>query len=370
MEHAGASRSMLMFHPAGIFFALAATIAVVLPWLWLLPLADPRLAHIRLGLFGFGGMAICGYVMTAQKAWTGHAFPVPALFSGALALGARLASLGSPMAFWPVFLLSLPVASMILWPVLRARRWDKIPLAMVPLLLVVAEAMLVDGWDIAGLLPIALAILIFIVGGRLVSSFAAEAHRRRDLSAPRRPPLWLGCILLGAGLLHQEDMGMLALLATALWIIARSVDCLRLGQANRMLGLGYAGLAPGMIAIAAVRFGLVPQLVQVHALTMATIGPMILAVAARITMRRSAGAELLPRRRHWAALMLIFFAALTRGLAELSGQAPILLAAAGFGWSTAWVLFLSVHMQALMQPAPFPLLSAERAARPVDVPGP
>lgn len=84
MEHAGASRSMLMFHPAGIFFALAATIAVVLPWLWLLPLADPRLAHIRLGLFGFGGMAICGYVMTAQKAWTGHAFPVPALFSGRL----------------------------------------------------------------------------------------------------------------------------------------------------------------------------------------------------------------------------------------------------------------------------------------------
>src|SRR5690606_2642353 len=148
---------------------------------WLLQLADPRLAHIRLGLFGFGGMSICGYVMTAQKAWTGRAFPVPTLFAGALALGARLASLGSPMAFWPAFLLSLPVALMILWPVLRARRWDKIPLAMAALGLVAAEVMLVDGWDVASLLAIAFAILIFIVGGRSVSSFAAEARRRRDL---------------------------------------------------------------------------------------------------------------------------------------------------------------------------------------------
>ncbi len=366
VEETGKKRSLLIFHPAGVFFAYAAVIAVVLPWLWLIPLADPREAHIRLGLFGFGGLAICGYVMTAQKAWTGRAFPVPALFAGALAVGARLASLGSPMTLWPIFLFSLPVALMVLWPVLRARRWDKVPLAMVPLKLVAAEVMLLDGWDIAGLLPIALAILIFIVGGRLVSSFAAEARRRRGLAALREPPLWLGCLMLGVGLLSGGSMGMLALFATVLWIIARSVDGFRLGQANRMLCLGYAGLAPGMLAIAAVRSGLVPQLVQVHALTMATMGPMILAVAARMAMRRSEGAELLPRRRHWTALMLIFGAAIARGLAELPGQTPIWLAAAGLGWSAAWILFLSVHFQALTQPAPFPLLSAERSPRPVD----
>lgn len=79
---------------------------------------------------------------------------------------------------------------------------------MVPLLLV-------EGWDIAGALPSALAILIFIVGGRLVSSLAAEARRRRSLSAPHRPPLSLGYHLLGTGLLHPEGMGLLVLLATA-----------------------------------------------------------------------------------------------------------------------------------------------------------
>ena len=111
---------------------------------------------------------------------------------------------------------------------------------------------------------------------------------------------------------------------------------------------------------------MVPQLVQVHALTMATMGSMILAIAARMTMRRSEGTELLPRRRHWTALTLMFVAAIARGLAELPGQTPIWLTAAGLGWSVAWILFLSVHIPALMRPAPFPLLSAERAPRPVD----
>ena len=54
------SRPLLAFHPAGVFFALAALMPAALPWLWLLPLADPRLAHVRLGLFGFGRAAGCG----------------------------------------------------------------------------------------------------------------------------------------------------------------------------------------------------------------------------------------------------------------------------------------------------------------------
>ncbi len=119
VEEAGENRRLLIYHPAGVFFALAAAIAVTLPWLWFLPLEDPWLAHVRLGLFGFGGIAISGYIMTAQKAWTGRAFPVPALLAGGLALGGRLASLGFPAHLWPIILFSLPVAIMVAWPVLR-----------------------------------------------------------------------------------------------------------------------------------------------------------------------------------------------------------------------------------------------------------
>lgn len=358
-SEAAASRPLLVFHPAGVFFALAAAMAVALPWLWLFPLQDPRLAHVRLGLFGFGGMAVCGYVLTAQRAWTGRAPPLPALALAASALAARLAALGFPQALWPLLLL-LPAALTALWPVMRAGRRDKVPLAAAPLLLVGAEALL-SGWpDGAGLLPMGMAALIFVVGGRLVPAFTAEARRRRGLRVSRRPPLWPGVVLLAAGLFHAGGPGSLALLAALAWVALFSLDGLRLGPANRMLCLGYAGLVPGILAVVAARYALVPQIVQVHVLTMATMGPMILAIAARVAMRRPVGAELVPLGRHWAAFGLILAAAIARALAELPGAPPAWLTVAGIGWSAAWALFLSAHLQAWMRPAPFPLLSALR----------
>ncbi len=364
MESKGRDRPLLIAHPAGVFFALAAVMAVALPWLWLLGLEEPRLAHARLGLLGFGGLAVCGYVITAQKAWTGHCLPAPAvLCAAALALGGRLASLGFPGDLWPVLLLPLPVAAMILRPVLQVGRWDKAPLAVTPLLLVAAEALVVVRPELAGRVPMALAALVFLVGGRLVAAFCAESRRRRGLGAPRRLPSRPGAALLAMGLLHEGSIGTLALLATLPWVVVAGLGGLRLGPANRMLCLAYAGLVPGILAVVVTRCGLMPEVAQVHVLTMAVMGPMILAVAARVTMRRPAGAELAPRRRHWIALALIFAAALARGLAELPGQGPFWLPAAGLGWSAAWMTFLSVHVGALAKPAPFPLLSAERAAR-------
>ncbi|MFC3075479.1 NnrS family protein [Shinella pollutisoli] len=354
---------MLAFHPAGVLFALAAIMAAALPWLWLLPLEDPRLAHVRLGIFGFGGAAVCGYVMTAQKAWTGRRVPVPALGAGLLVLGGRSACLCLPEALWPVLLPALPVALAILWPLVPARRWDKAPLATVPLLLVAAEAMLLRHRDLAGVLPVAMAVLVFVVGGRLVPSFLDEARRRRGLDAPPRPPLWLAVAALGVGLLDGGWIGTGALLAAVLWVASIGLDGLRLGPANRMLCLGYAGLVPGLLGIAAARSGLMPHLVTVHVLTMATMGPMIIAIAARVSMRRPAGAELLPLRRHWAAFVLAFAAAAARGLAELPGPAFPWLAVAGTAWSAAWLMFLSAHVPALARPAPFPLLSAVRSSR-------
>lgn len=118
-------------------------------------------------------------------------------------------------------------------------------------------------------------------------------------------------------------MGTLALLAAVPWVAVHSGDGLRLGQANRMLCLAYAGLVPGLLAVAAARSGMVPQLVAVHALTMVSMGPMILVVAARVRMRRPAGAALQPRRRHWVALGFVWGAAVARTLAELPGQAPV-----------------------------------------------
>ncbi|WP_291337205.1 NnrS family protein, partial [Albidovulum sp.] len=112
-----APRAALWRHPAGVFFALAAVFATALPWIWLLPLDDPRLAHVRLGIFGFGGAAVTGYVLTAQRAWTGRDAPLPAPLLGALALAARIAAFRWPeAALAPALPLAL-VAGAVLWPV-------------------------------------------------------------------------------------------------------------------------------------------------------------------------------------------------------------------------------------------------------------
>src|SRR5690606_10236928 len=98
MKRDGAERrrELLLFHPAGVFFVLSTAAAALLPWLWALSLRDPLQAHVRLGIFGFGGVAVLGYLLTAQRAWTGLDAPLPALVLVALAAAARIIALLCP----------------------------------------------------------------------------------------------------------------------------------------------------------------------------------------------------------------------------------------------------------------------------------
>lgn len=354
-------RNPLIFHPAGVFFALAAMVAAILPWLWLLPLADPGQAHVRLGIFGFGGMTVSGYLLTAQRAWTGAEAPLPILGLAALALGARMLALAEPQSTWLVCLPLLVVALAILLPVLYARRWDKAPLALVPLGLVIAEGALVRQQISAAALPLAMGALILAVGGRMITAFLIEERRRRGL--PRRPgaPVWPGLVMMGIGALSSSAIGTSALAITVLWVLHRAKDGLGAWPANKMLCLGYAAVGTGLLGVVAARLGILPPLVQVHLLTMGTMGSMVAAVAARVSMSRVEGVGLMPLTRHWIALWLIFAGTAARCLAEMATPHHVLMTAAGIAWSAAWLLFLSAHLAALRHPAPFPLLSAERA---------
>lgn len=354
-------RGPLIFYPAGTFFALAAIVAAILPWLWLLPLADPGQAHVRLGIFGFGGMAVSGYLLTAQRAWTGLEAPLPTVALAALALGARMLALAEPQSIWPVCLPLLAVALAILLPVLQARRWDKVPLALAPLGLVIAEGALVWQQIPAAALPVAMAALILAVGGRMITAFLIEESRHVGLPQLPAAPVWPGLVMMGVGAASNGALGISALAITALWVLHRAWDGLGARPANRMLCLSYAALAAGLLGILAARLGILPPLAQVHLLTMGTMGSMVAAVTARVSMRRIEGIGLMPRTRHWIALWLILAATGARCLAEMITPHDALMTMAGVAWSAAWLLFLSAHLAALWHPAPFPLLSAERA---------
>lgn len=359
-EPGGARRAALGRHPAGVFFALAAACAVALPWVWLLPLDDPRLAHVRLGIFGFGAAAVAGYILTAQKAWTGRDAPLPALALAALALAARGAALVWPEAVLPVALPSLAVAAAVLWPVLAARRWERLPLASVPLALVAAEAALARGDLPATVLPVAMAALILAVGGRAVPAFLAADAELAGRNAAAPGPHWPGLALIAAAVALPGRAGAAALLLAALWVLTRLRGIGHAGPANRMLAFAYGALAPALAALAAAGTGAIPPAAAEHLVTTGVMGPMILAFAARPTMHRPPGRGLRPLRRHLAAFAALALAALIRAGAEAADDPAPWITLSGALWSGGWIAFLSAHLPALARPAPFPLLSAAR----------
>lgn len=352
-------RRPLIFHPAGVFFALAAIVAATLPWLWLLPLADPGQAHVRLGIFGFGGMAVSGYLLTAQRGVDrGGGFPSA---TGAGCPGFRRANAGTGRA-------TVGLAGV---PTLAGRRAGD-PAARS------AGKALGQGaagsratrpsdcggaliWQriAAAALPLAMGALILAVGGR-IAAFLIEEHRRRGLPQRLAAPMWPGLVMMGFGAASSGAIGTSALTITCGCSTGVRVG-LEHGPVNQMLCLGHTTLAAGLLGIVAARVGILPGLVQVHLLTMGTMGSMVPAVKARVLMRRVEDIGLMPLTRHWIAMWVIFAATGVRCLAELATPHDTLMTMAGIAWSTAWLLFLSAHLGALRHPAPFPLLSAERA---------
>ncbi len=363
MKRDGAERrrELLLFHPAGVFFVLSTAAAALLPWLWALSLRDPLQAHVRLGIFGFGGVAVLGYLLTAQRAWTGLDAPLPALVLVALAAAARIIALLCPEAIWPVCVPLILIALAILLPVLQARRWDRLLLALTPFALIGTEVAFIRQQVAATFLPIVMAVLILAVGGRMVPAFLAEEQRRRGFLNRTTVAVWPVLGLAGLGLALNDMAALLALGSTALWVLYQAGKGIDAWPANRILSIGYAMLAPGLLSIPATRMGLLPQMVQIHLLTMGAMGSMIAAVACRVSMRRIEGIGLKPLARHWIVLWLILAATVTRCLAEFVPMREAIMVASGITWSAAWLLFLSVQLTALVHPAPFPLLSAERA---------
>ncbi|THD82337.1 NnrS family protein [Aliigemmobacter aestuarii] len=359
---AGRARSLAR-HPAGPFFAISAGLAMALPWLWLLPFDDPRLVHLRLGLFGFGGAAILGYVLTAMPAWTrrGPVLPLAALWM--LFLAGRVAALIWPWEALPALLAQVALGGAVLAPVAAARLWARLPLAALPLLAGLAEAGVIAGAVSPRSIVLAMAVLVLTVGGRILPAFlAAEAARQgREPTAPRLP-LWpapVAAVLAMA----WPPLGWPALMLVAAVMADRLRPVLRpgVGGANRMLAIGWAWVLPGLALSLLAAEGPAMTAAE-HLITTGAMGGTIMAVASRAAMRR-AGGGLRPGTGQMAAFALIALAAVLRPIASLPGAAAGWLAASGLFWSLGWALFLVVHLCAMARPAPFPVLSARRGAQ-------
>lgn len=369
-------------------FLGAGLAALLAPVVWLWPGgfgADPVFWHLHELLFGMGGAAVGGYLLTALPSWTGAGPAAPQIVRALTLLWivARLAMLWSgilpfgvllPLALGYVAALALVMARALVAAGAWSRLWSVGAVAGLMLGdgLVLAEARgIVEAPDMPLGMVLLFATLIGLIGGRAVPAFTIswlqhEGTPPRVRDSRGLAALAVGATALGGGLAlggFPGTAGACLLLAGVLhgarmagWQSARA----RRYPALFMLHLAWAWLPLGLILLG---FALLcpqglPRAAALHALTMGAMGAMILAIAGRAAMRRH-GRRLIAGRGLVLAFALVWLAALWRVAAPVvpAGWPDPVIASAAL-WMLGWAVFLWAFRAALRGPVPWPVLSA------------
>ena len=364
------------------FLGGAAYAALALP-LWLLihaGLAEPPLAlpgwlwHAHEMLFGYLAAVISGFLLTAIPNWTGR-LPIsgrPLCLLFLLWLAGRLAmALGAglgPIAFLIDALFLLVFAGVVWREVLAGRNLRNLPVCLLITCLAAANVgfhLLAQEGDAAVFLRAASAVaalLIALVGGRVVPSFTRNWLAKRGAAKLPRPfgafdgvalavtgaalLFWIlpvqdaaaGLLLLGAGLLQA-----LRLLRWQGWQCGAEPLVLVLHVAY-----GWLPLSLILLGLAALDPGRFPPGAGLHALTTGAVGLMTLAIMTRATLGHS-GRALTANRATSLIYLLILAGALWRVLAPwLPLDYALSLAASGALWSAGFLGFVLVYGPMLM----------------------
>lgn len=373
------------FRPFFLGAGLAALLLV--PW-WAahltlgVPLATDwpyALWHAHEMLFGFVCAAIAGFLLTAVPSWTGRKGFAggPLVAMSALWLSGRL--LVASSASWPgplvtaVDLAFLPLLGIfVARPLLRERNRNT------PLLLVLLALWLCDAAFHHGLLRgdavmarralIAgiglVAVMVTVVGGRIVPSFTAGVLRRQRATAIVGTSRALTALAVGL-MVAVVVVDMLCpdgSLAGWIALAAAIVQGLRLArwQGHRtrreplvwILQVAYAWLPVGLALKALALLTDLPLAAHwLHALTVGALSTMILGVMTRVPLGHT-GRPLQPHPLTVLAYLLAVCAALVRvfGPGLMPTAYLTVVAATAALWTAAFGLFLLVYAPILLTP--------------------
>jgi len=372
------------FRPFFMAAGLWATLAVPM---WLLSYAgvaelpaglDGFLWHQHEMLYGFAGAAMAGFLLTAIPNWTGRA-PVRGRLLGVLVgfwLAGRLGFI-SAVAIGPLATAVLDLAFLTTLATIIGRElvaggnWRNLPV------LALISAFTLGNWlvhlelnavaataDIGlRLSTFVLAILIALIGGRIVPAFTRNWLAQQG--ATDLPPAMakfdtVALLALVAFVIAQviapdhQIAGGLALLAGGLHALrlSRWKGLSVLGEPLLwVMHLGYAWLCAALILVGASNLSdAVPMVAAVHALTAGAFGTMILAVMTRASLGH-AGRELRATRATTTVFILITIAALLRVFAPmLDDLATPAFWLAGAAWTGAFGLFSVLFFPVFTQP--------------------
>lgn len=373
------------------FFLLAGVWASLAMALWLgtlaglpvLPDAVDALGwHQHEMLFGFAAAAIAGFILTAIPNWTGG-LPVsglPLAILVALWAAGRIAML-MPDVLGPwwvagldlIFLFAL--AATIGRELASGKNWRNLPVAGLITLLATGNLLVhLQSLEIATtagagyrLAVFVLAMLIALIGGRVVPSFTRNWLKKQDAQAlPAAMDRVDHAALAALALVAVAEVvapnspitAAMALATGALhaWRLARWQGFKVLSEPLLwVLHLGYAWLVAGLLLVGLAGLGdvlgdVLPQSAALHALTTGAFGTMILAVATRASLGHS-GRPLTAGAGTTAAYLLVTVAAGARLVSPLAGDLALAaLWLAGGAWVLAFGLFTVLYFPVLTRP--------------------
>ncbi|AGA09458.1 short-chain dehydrogenase [Sinorhizobium meliloti] len=359
-------------------FFLAGLWALIVPIVWLLPeqLVPDRVEwHSRELLFGMGGAAAGGYLLTALPAWTRGAVPPAAtVIATCLWCAARLT--GAFSDHLPLIAAAIGVSgyfafltAMLMRGVVVSRAWAR---CWAPLgtgaLGVNAFVSIADGPSPT---PLLFAALIVVVGGRAVPAFTGSwlyrtaggksLRNRRELSHLAVAGILIATCLHGDWSPTLPGLLLLFSGAMLLWQMSewRSLGT-RGYPALFILHVAFAWTPTALLlgGLSATISGHVPADDALHALTMGAMGTMIAAFMMRPAMVRD-GESLILGGTMAGAFSLVSLSALLRtsgGWLDADHFEPE--AAAAICWMAGWTLFLIAYLPAMSGPVPRPAFSA------------
>lgn len=339
-------------------------VALYLGWPVWLPTSQPLLWHGHEMLFGFVVAIVVGFLLTAGQNWTGLATPHgPALAALALLwLAARVTSLLGPYAVYAMldFALLPLVALVMLSILLRSRNYRNLPLALLLLLLAVANGtfhlavMGVRQASAINALYAALALIVLIesvMAGRVIPAFTMAVTPGLKLLANRRLEwVTLAVTALGLALWVRAATGMAGFILLALGAVLHFKRLLGWHTELTLrhpivwiLHVAYGWIPIGLALLALAQLGWLEASMGVHALAVGASGGLIIGMITR-TARGHTGRPLQVSRPEVLAYSLVMLTALLRVLLPLlprAGYVPALIISASI-WSAAFLLYLWV----------------------------
>ena len=362
-------------------YLLAAAFAALGVPLWLAvyagiiappPHVPPMLWHAHEMVYGFAIAVIAGFLLTAGQVWTGLSTPKgwPLAAICLLWIAARIANwVAVPMlamALDAAFLIAvmLPLGS-VLWRSNNTR--NLFVLAILTAFLVASSLFhlaLPGRLPFAPMTPLHFAVFVVVIlesviAGRVVPMFTANAVRGvRQWTNPQLDALAIGataCALLLV--LGQAGPGVTA----ATCAVAAVLQAARLAGWNPwatrhnpllwILHVSYAWIPLGLLLLAFATLGKLPQSAGIHALTVGSMGGLIIGMITRTALGHT-GRTLAAGRAETAMYLLVQAAVVLRLAPMLVPALPwmALSTLAALAWSGAFVLYLAKYGPMLFAP--------------------